>query len=84
MIHCRGLRLALCVAWGGVVAGGAWVAVGRLADAGLSTYAVKALYAGLLLHRAAGGGGDGDGMQLLHARWKLAKARIEVPPAVAP
>jgi len=25
-IHHRGLRLALCGAWGGVVAGGAWVA----------------------------------------------------------
>ena len=49
-----------------------------LADAGLTTYAVKALYAGLLLHRKAAGGGAGE--QLLRSRWALAKGRVIEPP----
>ncbi len=70
--------------------GGGWVALRRLADAGLTTYAVKALFVGLLLHRqaraaaaptapapAAAAAAALQGRALLRSRWALAKGRVD-------
>ena len=57
-------------------ANGAWWPVSSLGDAGLTTYAAKALFVGLELHRKPAASIEHDFAEL-RARWERGKGRIE-------